>query len=118
MKTCKWILIAALTLTGWSRTSAAEPAINYYSYGWFSTVGLYAIEYWVHAYRTDTPLISLRTQGYDESDDYWWSESAWGNLNYLTTHGWGVDILDGFCAGQIDVMDYSTTWHWDVEFSY
>lgn len=116
MKMLKIALIAALACGAWLRVSA-DPTIQQDSYGWFSTSGYYAVEYFVDAYDNGT-LQSLTVQAYDEEDHYWCDPAyGTGDGSHLHAHGWGVTI-DGDVDGKIWGTDNGQAYSYDTEFYY
>lgn len=117
MKFIKILLIAALSLGGWHWTAADEPTLATDSYGWFSTTGFYAVEYWVDAYDTGGDLSALRVSAYDEAGGEWYDANGTGNGSHMQAHGWGT-TLDGDTLGRVWATDSSDTYYFDVTFYY
>lgn len=117
MKFLKLALVAALSLGGWHWTAADEPTIYSDSYGWFSTSGYYAVEYWVDAYDNDGDLSALHVDAYDEAYNVWYGANGTGNGSHMQAHGYGCTI-DGDTPGVVYATDSEGTHRYDVMFYY
>lgn len=118
MKIAKLALISAILLGSWSRLSATEPTLNYFSYGWFGTSGYYPIEYFVDVDDSDGDLNELTVSAHYESSNNWQTqETLTGDGFHLRAHGYG-DTIDGATEGIINYADGEASYHEAVEFSF
>lgn len=117
MKFAKFLLTVSLLLGASLHLSASNPTFYADSYGWFSTSGVYPVEYWVDAYDSDGDLSSLVVADNDELLGSWQYHTGTGNGSHRQVHAWS-NTVDGYIDGRVWMTDSTGVHESPTEFHY
>ena len=116
MKTLRLAALAALA-AGSLPCFATAPTWTQFSYGYYSTSGPPAIEYWVDVNDVDHDLVSLNTAGYNEVYNYWEYYGSNGDGGHRQSQGWGLSYM-GEAAGQVWFSDSTASYYFQTTWEY